>query len=64
MAHILIDKNNRCTCNCATKCIKGKTGSALRCTKQELEEEGHYTVLITSNWLGKPRIKNYRQLNF
>jgi len=63
MAHILIDKENRCTCNCATKCIVGKTGMAQRCTKEQIENEGHYTVLVTRNWFNELRISNYRQLN-
>ena len=43
---ILIGKDNTCTCTCADKCIKSKTGSAPRCTKEELEELGYKTKQI------------------
>ena len=41
MCIILIDEGGQCTCNCASKCIVGKTGSAMRCTRQEIEGKGY-----------------------
>ncbi len=35
---ITIGKDGRCQCNCANTCPLGKTGSALRCTKEELRD--------------------------
>jgi hypothetical protein len=52
MAHILIDKSNLCTCNCASKCILGKSGMAGRCTEKEIQEEGHYTVKVKKRKFG------------
>lgn len=47
MAHILIDKHNRCFCNCADKCIiKHKSGMQARCTKEEIEAYGHRPVEV------------------
>ena len=43
MSYIIIDKNKQCLCDCATKCITGKTGSAMRCTKEEIENKGYKT---------------------
>jgi hypothetical protein len=43
---ILIGKDNRCTCDCADKCIKGKIGSEHRCTKEEIESEGYKAMTL------------------
>ncbi len=48
MALIIIGTDQRCTCSCAVKCIKNKTGSSARCTKKEIEEEGHHTIELLS----------------
>jgi hypothetical protein len=42
----LIDNWGYCFCSCADKCVKGKTGSSFRCTKEELEKEGHRIVQL------------------
>jgi len=48
MAHILVDQDNRCTCSCISRCVlRDKSGSAARCTKQELESNGYNTIQLT-----------------
>jgi len=42
---IPIGADGMCTCSCADWCPLGRTGSARRCTKRELEEAGHKTGL-------------------
>lgn len=50
MAHILIDKNNLCTCDQASKCaITHKSGCMTRCTKEQLLENGHQVIEITKS---------------
>lgn len=45
MAHILIDKDKRCTCSCADTCaVKPKCGSMARCTEEELVEAGYKVI--------------------
>lgn len=34
---ITIGSDGRCQCSCAHKCPLGKSGSMIRCTKEELE---------------------------
>ena len=47
MAHILIDKYDRCFCNCADKCIvEHKSGMQGRCTKEQIETSGHRPVQV------------------
>ena len=56
MAHILIDKDNRCTCDQASKCvIMHKSGSMARCTKQELLDADYQTIQVKAhkNWFKK-----------
>jgi hypothetical protein len=64
MAHILIDKSNLCTCNCASTCILGKTGSAPRCTEKQIKEAGHRTVKLKKRkWFFSYFIKDKEKLN-
>lgn len=37
---VIIMADGRCGCDCATTCPLGKTGSATRCTRAELEAKG------------------------
>lgn len=46
MAHILLDKSNRCTCYQNHTCVLGRSGSSPRCTKEELEKAGFPTFEI------------------
>ena len=71
MSIILIDKGGQCLCDFATKCIRGKTGSATRCTKEQIESLGYKTknleqVLKTDHWkLGyKERTMNALKIIF
>jgi len=48
MSVILIDTEGLCFCNCASKCVIGKCGSASRCTKEQLEELGFTTLQVAS----------------
>jgi hypothetical protein len=41
---ILIASDGRCKCTCADHCPLGKVGTTLRCTKDELEKAGVFTV--------------------
>jgi hypothetical protein len=43
---IVIGQDDMCTCGCQHKCLLGKCGSALRCTKEELEKEGYETLKL------------------
>lgn len=47
MSYILIGTDGKCFCNCAMKCIKGKTGMQYRCTKEDIEEEGFKTIQVS-----------------
>lgn len=47
MAHIIVDKDNRCTCSQADSCaLMHKSGSMPRCTSDEIEAVGHVPVSI------------------
>jgi hypothetical protein len=46
MSVILIDTDGLCFCNCASKCVLGKCGSAERCTKEQIEELGYKTLQV------------------
>lgn len=39
-----IGSDGRCTCSCGDPCPLGRAGSALRCTKEELEAAGVVTI--------------------
>ena len=39
-SEIKIGKDGLCMCDCETTCPLGKSGMALRCTKEELEKSG------------------------
>ena len=41
MGVVIIDKVNKCLCDCGTKCIQGRSGMAERCTKEEIEGLGY-----------------------
>lgn len=47
MSLIIVDSKGYCTCNCAMKCVlSSKSGSAPRCTKQEIEDAGYKTIQL------------------
>lgn len=46
MSIILIAENDTCFCDCGTKCVLNKSGSQLRCTKKELEDNGYKTIIL------------------
>ena len=50
MALVIIGTDKRCTCNCAMKCIAKEynSGTAPRCTKEEIENAGHKTIEVNS----------------
>ena len=43
----LVDHKGFCFCHCGDKCPLGKCGSAFRCTKEQLEKEGHKVVQLS-----------------
>ena len=64
MAHVIIDKDHRCTCTQADRCVfRGyKSGSVPRCTEDEIVMAGHIPVklepVVVKQWF-KPRVKLY-----
>ncbi len=53
MAHILIRKDETCTCSCTMKCVvTKKVGSTERCTREEIEAVGHTPIIAKKSIFG------------
>jgi len=46
MGIIVLAEDETCMCNCATRCVKGKTGMSTRCTRKEIEDAGFTAMTI------------------
>lgn len=56
MAHIIIGRDDTCTCSADSKCVLGRIGSENRCTKAELVANNYGTVKLTKNFWGKIKL--------
>lgn len=63
MGLIAIGKEGQCSCNCATRCVVDRrSGSSVRCTKEEIEAAGFSTILVENSiWFDKNTILRVKE---